>query len=345
MARAGNSLALAEETPDAQTSIRLLTGTSLGKRPQWWMACPPAGIAATGKHGRALQPSSASRSSTSPRRPATKTIIPNSTSLRRVASAVVVQTARRSSSWTDTSVAGVEHDDAHAVAKVHRPRVTGGDQTVANDAQQPVAAIRHERRRGVDHSSIHQPPLPALYPRAERELVLQKGGHRRKADAAVSTAVTPICSRSRLHHGWIGSIRTGGLVERRGRRTTRFLHVETAAAPSGSNSLDGTQLAERTIINITPSRCRSGSASSAACRGVAGSKDCLHCAEQTTLIDPQTLVPAGTQTGGIVDVLGRRPTRLYAIVSLPNELRAIKRHRPAASLGHRRAACSMPRRI
>jgi len=313
LARAGNSLALAEETGDAQTSIRLLTGTSLGNAAVV-DGVPSAGIAANGNTvalftflGITLVDFSSA--------PATKTIIPNSTS----AVALPQQLSFSGSTLlelTDTSLLAWNTTTRTLSRKFIVPAspaaVNGG-----NDPLQQVAAIATSD--GVASIVLNSStPVPALYPAPSGNSYYKKvvlAGKRMLLFDGRDADLFEITTAPR----WIGSIRTGGLVDVAA--SDDAFYTLNGSGNVRKYSLDGTLLAERTIVNITDSVPLRISV----IRGVpwvAGSKDCLHCAEQTTLIDPQTLVPVGTQTGGVIDVSVDGNTA-YAIVSLPNELRSI----------------------
>jgi hypothetical protein len=313
LARAGNSLALAEETAAAQTSIRLLTGTSLGNAAVV-DGVPSAGIAANGNTvalftflGITLVDFSSS--------PATKTIIPNSTS----AVALPQQLSFSGSTLlelTDTSLLAWNTTTRTLSRKFIVPAsptaINGG-----NDPLQQVAAIATSD--GVASIVLNSStPIPALYPAPSGNSYYKKvvlGGKWMLLFDGRDADLFEITTAPR----WIGSIRTGGLVDVTA--SDDAFYTLNGSGNVRKYSLDGTLLAERTIINITDSVPLRISV----IRGVpwvAGSKDCLHCAEQTTLIDPQTLVPVGTQTGGVIDVSVDGNTA-YAIVSLPNELRSI----------------------
>jgi hypothetical protein len=318
IARAGNSLALAEETDDdqtltAQTSIRLLTGTSLGNAAVV-DGVPSAGVAANGNTvalftflGITLVDFSSN--------PATKTIIPNSTS-----SVALPQQLSFSGSTllelTDTSLLAWNTTTRTLSRKFivpASPAAIGG----GNDPLQQVAVIATSD--GVASIVLNSStPMPALYPAPSGNSYYKKvvlAGKRMLLFDGRDADLFEITTAPR----WIGSIRTGGLVDIAA--SDDAFYTLNGSGNVRKYSLDGTLLVERTIINITDSVPLRISV----IRGVpwvAGSKDCLHCAEQTTLIDPQTLVPVGTQSGGIVDVSVDGNTA-YAIVSLPNELRAI----------------------
>jgi hypothetical protein len=312
MARAGNSLALAEETTDGEhTSIRLLTGTSLGNAVVV-NGVPPAGIAANGNIvalftylGITLVDFSTS----------TTTVIPNSTS----SVALPQQLAFNGTTlleMTDTSVLAWNTTTRTLIRQFIVPAsptaIHGG-----TDPLLPIASIATSD--GVASIVLNSPvPSPALYAAPSGNAYYKKiaiGGQRMLLFDGRAADLYELATAPR----WVAGIRTGGLIDVAA--SDDAFYTLSGSGNVQKYSLDGTLLAERTIINISESVPLRISV----IRGVpwvVGSKDCLRCAEQTTLIDPQSLVPVGTQTGGIVDVSVDGNTA-YAIISLPNELRVI----------------------
>ncbi len=315
MARAGNSIALAEETANGTTVVRLLTNGVLGA-PVEIAGVPPAGIAAQGSTvalftylGLTLIDFSQS--------PASISLIPGSTS-----SVALPQDLAFNGStlleMTDTSVLAWNTATRTLLRKFFVPAqpvaIHGGD-----DPQRSIAAVA--TASGEALITLSSPtPSPSLFASysgnsyykkasvAGRRMLLFDG---RAADIFETTA----------EPRWSGSIRAGGLLDVAAAESA--LYSLTSGGTVTRHSLDGTPLAVTTVSEGSDSIPLS-------IRTVAGapwislSLGCLTtgCTKKTYVLDPKSLAVTATMTGGITDVAWGGSTA-YALTDMPAEIRVI----------------------
>jgi len=314
LARAGSSLALAEETADGEhTSIRLLTGTSLGT-PVVVDGVPPAGIAANGNTvalftylGITLAEMSSG----------TKTVIPNSTSAVALPQRLAFS-GTTLLELTDTSVLAWNTTNRTLIRKFIVPAppsaIHGG-----TDASLVVAAIATSD--GVASIMVNSTiPTPALYAAPSGNAYYKKvaiGGKRMLLFDGRAADLFEITTAPR----WIGGIRSGGLLDVAASDTAFFTLSSSGVVTSYSYS--GDPLAQTTISE-------GGDTAPLAITTVAGSpwvsisSGCLStgCVKKTFVLDPKSLVVTATMTGGVTDV-ARSGNTAVALTDMPAEVRVI----------------------
>jgi len=320
MARAGNSLALAEETTDGEhTSIRLLTGNSLG--PAVVVdGVPPAGIAANGNIvalftylGITLVDFSTS----------TTIVIPNSTS----AVALPQQLAFNGTTLlelTDTSVLAWNTTTRTLIRQFIVPApptaIHGG-----TDSSLAIASIATSD--GVASIVINSPvPSPALYATPSGNAYYKKiaiGGQRMLLFDGRAADLYEIATAPR----WVGGIRTGGLIDVAA-ADNAFFSLSSSGIVT-AYSYNGDPLVQTTISEGNDSAALSINAV-AGKPWVSISSGCLStgCTKKTFVIDPKSLVITATMTGGITDVTKSGNTAV-ALTDMPAEIRVIDVSNPA----------------
>jgi hypothetical protein len=322
IARAGDSLALAEETTDGEhTSIRLLTGASLG--PAVVIdGVPPAGIAANGKTVALFTFLGITLVDFSTSTPM-KTVIPNSTS----SVALPQQLAFSGTTlleMTDTSVLAWNTTTRTLIRQFIVPSqpsaIHGG-----NDPLLPVASIATSD--GVASIVINSPvPSPTLYVTPSGNAYYKKiaiGGQRMLLFDGRAADLYEIATAPR----WTGGIRSGGLFDVAA-SDSGFFSLSSSGVVT-AYSYNGDPLAQTTISE-------GGDSAPLAINTVAGrpwvsiSSGCLStgCTKKTFVLDPKSLAITATMTGGITDVTKNGNTAI-ALTDMPGEVRVIDVSNPA----------------
>lgn len=313
MARAGSSLALAEETADAQTSIRIYNGTSLGQA-VLVDGVPPAGIAANGNLVAIFTYLGITLIDVAT---GTKNVIPNSTS----AAGLPLQLAFSGSTlleMTDTSVLAWNTTTRALIRSFIVPSppvgINGG-----NDPALAVAAVATSD--GVASILINSPtPPPSLYPSTGGNAYYKKVAIAGKRMLLFDGRTADLYEINNEPH-WIGGIRTGGLLDVAASDTQFF--TLSAGGIVTAYSYSGDPLAQATISEGNDSAPLS-IATSAGSAWVSISEGCLStgCVKKTFVLDPKSLAVTATMTGGITDVT-TSGTTAFALTDMPGEVRVI----------------------
>ncbi len=321
MARAGTSIALAEETASGTTVIRLLTNGTLGTAVEV-AGVPPAGITANGSTvalftfaGLTLVDFSTS--------PATVSTIPNSTS-----AVALPQDLSFSGStlleMTDTSVVAWNTTTRTMLRKFVVPSqpiaIHGGD-----DSQRSIAAVA--TASGEALITLNSPtPTPSLFAAPSGNSYYKKasmGAKRMLLFDGRAADIFEIASAPR----WSGSIRAGGLLDVAASDTA--FYSLTSGGTVAAYSIDGTQLAT-TIVSEGSDSIPLSIRTVGGVPWVSLSAGCLTtgCIKKTYVLDPKTLAITATMTGGVTDT-SLSGTTAYVLTDMPPEIRVINVASPA----------------